>query len=405
MVGPISDLTVLDLSHGICGPYATKLLADYGANVIKVEPPKGDLSRAVGPFPGDVSHPEKSGTFAFLNTNKRSIVLDLKKPGARDVLANLIKGADVVVESFAPGTLEKLGAGWDFIHGVKPSVPLVSITNFGQVSPYKDYKGTEVVLYGFGGEMYTMGIASREPVKMYGTAALVESGAAAAAATMGAMMVGVGQGIGQHVDFSIVDSQLAGNDRRHASAIAYEYSGKKSFRTGGGGGSLAEGTYPCADGWVEFTAASQRMDRLADMLGKPDWLADPKWYTPMAALNPALIEEFSGHFYGWLSERTKREIWQEARRAKVLCGPLFTVAELREDPHFVPRKFFVTMDHPELGSIEIPGRPFIMPESPWELRRPAPLLAQHTGELLAEAGYSAGEIAQLASSGVVEVRK
>ena len=405
MTGPLADITILDFTHMVCGPYATKLLADFGANVIKVESIGGEPGRWLVPFQGDSPDPERSGSFAYLNTNKRSITIDLKHPSAASVVERLCARADVVVESFSPGTLDRLGIGWEFIHRARPSAPLISISNFGATGPYRDYQGTELTLFGFGGEMYTMGIAGREPVKMYGTAALVQSGAAAATAIMAAGMVGIGQGIGQHVDFSIVDSHLLGNDRRHATAIAHEFSGKKSFRSGGTGIAAAEGTYPCADGWVEFTAASQRLDRLADMLGNPEWFQGPHWKAPGALLSPDLVEEFNGHFYGWLAERTKREVWAEARRAKVLCGPLMTVEDLCTDEHFVPRGFLQQVDHPRMGQFTMPGRPFSMPASPWELRLPAPLIGEHTESVLADCGYSADEIGRLDTDGVVGVRR
>ena len=404
MPGPLDDVTVLDLTHYIAGPYATKLLADYGADVIKIERPGGDPARRLGPFAGNEQHPEKSGTFFYFNTNKRSLVLDLKQARARELFSQLLDRADVVVESFRPGALDALGIGWEFIHARRPPVPLVSISNFGQTGPYRDYKGSELVLYGFAGEMYTMGVGDREPVKMYGTAALVESGAAAATAIFAAFLVAREQGVGQHVDFSIVDSHFGGNDRRHATAIGYEFSGRKSVRTTGPTIALASGVYPCADGYVEFTAASVRMDRLSEMLGNPEWLADPKWREPATAFNPQSVEEFSAYLYGWLASRTKREVWAEARRAKVLCGPLFTIADLFQDPHFRGRGFWEDVAHSEMGAFEMPGRPFIMNDSPWELRRPAPLLGEHTVEVLREMEFPDSQIDALLEARVMEAR-
>jgi len=404
MPGPLDDVTILDLTHYIAGPYATKLLADYGADVIKIERPGGDPARRLGPFAGNEQHPEKSGTFFYFNTNKRSLVLDLKQARAGDVFAQLLDRADLVVESFRPGVLDALGIGWGFIHARRPSVPLVSISNFGQNGPYRDYKGSELVLYGFAGEMYTMGVGDREPVKMYGTAALVESGAAAATAIFAAFLVAREQGVGQHVDFSIADSHFGGNDRRHATAIGYEFSGRKSVRTAGPTIALASGVYPCADGYVEFTAASVRMDRLSEMLGNPEWLADPKWREPATAFNPQSVEEFSAYLYGWLASRTKREVWAEARRAKVLCGPLFTIADLFQDPHFRGRGFWEDVAHSEMGAFEMPGRPFIMNDSPWELRRPAPLLGQHTVQVLREIEFPESQIDALLEARVMEAR-
>ncbi len=404
MTGPLDDVTVLDLTHYITGPYATKLLADYGAKVIKVERPGGDPARGLGPFRGGEEHPERSGTFFYLNTNKRSVVLDLRRDGACEVFGRLLDRADVVVENFRPGALDALGVGWEFIHARRPDLPLVSISNFGQEGPYRDYKGSELVLFGFAGELYSMGVAEREPVKMYGTAALVESGAAAAAAIMAALMVGREQSVGQHVDFSIADSHLCGVDRRHATTIAYEFSGRKTLRHAGSAMGAGVGVYPCADGYVEFTGAQRFLDRLADMMGNPHWFDDPKWREPTALADPALINEFNTHLYAWLMERTRREVWAEARRARVVCGPLFSVRELFEDPHFRERGFWQEVSHAELGAFELPGRPFIMNDSPWALRRPAPLLGEHTAEVLREVGYADEDVRALAEAGVVLVR-
>ena len=277
MPGPLTGVRILDLTVGIAGPYATKLLADYGAGVLKVEPPGGDLSRRLGPFRADTPNPEASGTFLYFNTNKRSLMIDLKRPAGVEALLRLAATVDLVVESFRPGVLDRLGAGFAALNARKPSLSLVSVTNFGQDSPYRDYKGTDLTLYGFGGEMYTMGVAEREPVKMYGTAALVETGASAAVAAMGALFVSQRQGIGQHVDVSIVDSHLGGADRRHVSAIAYEFSGRKTPRTPVNARAVLRGPYPCADGYVELTGAGARLDRFAKMLGNPEGLADQKW--------------------------------------------------------------------------------------------------------------------------------
>ena len=377
MPGPLDGLTIIDLTEYVCGPYATKLLADFGADVIKVERPGGDPGRGLGPFPGDVPHPEKSGTFFYYNTNKRSIELDLRTEEGVVTFLALVDHADAVVESFRPGVLDKLGIGWNLLHMRRPDLPLISITNYGQDSPYRDYKGSELTLFAHAGEMYTMGIAEREPVTMYGTASLIESGAAAATMTFAAIMASREQGIGQHVDFSIADSHFCGADRRHVSTIAFEFSGRRTVRASRENRPALAGVYPCADGYVEFSAASTRLDRFATMLGNPEWIQDPKWYVRGALLDPENVAEIEGHFYGWLTERTKREIWTEARRAKVLCGPLFDMQELKTDSHFRDRGFWTTAKHAVLGDVEIPGRPLQMPKTPWSLRRSAPLLDEH----------------------------
>ena len=383
--GPIDDITILDLTAGIAGPYATKLLADFGANVIKVEPPGGDPTRQLPPFAGDTPGIEQSGTFFYFNTNKRSVVLDLETEAGREHFWRLAMQADAIVESFPPGTMEGLGIGWAEIARRRTDLPLVSITNFGQDSPYKGYKGTDLVLYGFGGEMYTMGIAEREPVKMYGTAALVQSGSALSTAIMAAVVAAREQGKGQHVDFSMADSHLLGADRRHAVAIAWEFARQRGSRRAGDARGTLAGVYPCKDGFVELTAASLRMDRLRKMLGNPEWLQDPKWDAPAVRSDADLGAEFEAYFLPWLYDHTKAEIWAKAREARVLCGPLFTTDELFHDPHFRDRGFWIEAETREMGSFEIPGAPFKMPKSPWRYRRGAPHLGEHTAEVLAEA--------------------
>ncbi|MFN0094137.1 MAG: CaiB/BaiF CoA transferase family protein [Dehalococcoidia bacterium] len=404
MPGPLVGTRILDFTTGIAGPYATKLLADYGADVIKVEPPEGDRTRALGPFRGDVPNGDASGTFLFFNTNKRSVALDLADPRARDAVLGLAASADLAVESAAPGKLDAFGLGFEALNARNPALSLVSVTNFGQESPYRDYKGTELTLYGFGGEMYTMGVLEREPVKMYGTAGLVEAGSAAAVAAMGALFASKRQGIGQHVDVAIADAHFGGADRRHVAAIAYEFSGRKTARASQDAHGVLRGVYPCADGFVELSGSGARLDRLSKMLGDPEWLQDAKWRLPGALLRPENGEEIEANLYPWLYSHTKREIWEAAQEARVLCGPLLTIDEIAEDEHFRARGFWEQVDHPAAGAFEMPGRPFIMPKSPWELRRNAPLLGEHAREVLVEAGLAQGDIDALIASGAAVAR-
>ncbi len=389
----LDNVVVLDLTHHIVGPYATKLMADFGADVIKVEKPGGDIARQLGPFQGNEPNPEKSGLFFYLNCNKRSAVLDLRTAAGREALACLARRADIVVENFAPGTLERLGVGYDFFKTAKPVLPLVSISNFGQTGPYRDYKATELVMYGFAGEMYSMGLTEREPVKMAGTAALLESGAATSVAIMGALFASKRHGIGQHVDVAISETHFGGVDRRHATAIAYQFSGRKTVRVASAAGGLPQGIYPCADGYVDFTNAGLYPERVDDMLDHPDWNQDPRFQDPIQRLDPFVVEEWNAYFLGWMLERTKRDVWAEARRAKLLCGPLFTVEDMFTDDHFRGRGFWTSIDHPDLGRVEMPGRPLIMGKGGWALRRPAPRLGQHTEEVLREAGVADAVIA------------
>jgi crotonobetainyl-CoA:carnitine CoA-transferase CaiB-like acyl-CoA transferase len=283
---------------------------------------------------------------------------------------------------------------------------MVSITNFGQESPYKDYKGSDLVLWAFGGEMFSTGLIQREPQKMYGTAALVQSGSAAATAIMGALFVGRYQGVGQHIDFSIADSHLVGVDRRHATVMGVQYSGRKTLRSPGAFLRLLGGVYPCADGWVDLDGGGTRFKRGArEFLGYPEFLNDPKWDDLSIGMNAAAVEEFNSFFYVWLGEHTKREVWEAARRAKIICGPLFTIDEVYNDPNFRARGFWEHAETPELGAFDFPGRPFLMSETPWELRRLAPRLGEHTREVLLEAGMSGPQVDQMVAAGAAQEAK
>ncbi|HEX6030037.1 MAG TPA: CoA transferase [Tepidiformaceae bacterium] len=396
----LDNVIVLDLTHHIAGPYATKLMANFGADVIKIERPEGDIARYLGPFQGGEPDTEKSGLFFYLNTNKRSVTLDLATEPARRAMAALAQRADIVVENFAPGVLDELDLGWEFFHAIKPELSLVSVTNFGQDGPYRDFKLSDLVLYAFSGEMYTMGMTDREPVKMAGTAACFESGASIAAALMGTLWASKKHGTGQHVDISLSETHFGGVDRRHATAIAYQFSSRKTLRAASTGAGMPNGIYPCADGYMDFTNASLRYDRVVDMLGSPEWATDPKYMDPVSRLDPNIIEEWTANFLMWCLERTKREVWAEGRRAKVLCGPLFTMQDLFEDEHFRGRGFWHEVEHPDMGKVTIPGRPFQMARGGWAIRRPAPRLGEHTVEVLREAGLREDDLAAISAAGV-----
>ena len=402
----LSDITVLDFTHWIAGPYCSKLLADYGADVVKVERPGiGDAARAMGPFPNDEPHPEKSGTFLHLNTNKRSITLDLKTDGGQRAALALAARADVAIESFRPGTMERFGLGFDALSAANPALVMTSISNFGQTGPYRDWRGSEMIFYGMGGELYSTGVREREPVKLGGTVGLYQAGAVAAYATLGAIFAARDEGAGQRVDVSLMETQAGSIDRRMSMLLAYQYNGDVSGRvpmgSASGSGGYPSGTYPCADGYFQVTGGNNYFDRARDMLGNPPELAGDEWLTPEAQMDDEMAGLFDAVFYPWLLDRTKREIWETAQRSKVLSGPLNTMEDLNRDPVFRERGAFERVDHPIAGELTYPGRPFIMGATPWAIRRPAPTLGQHTDEILSEIGATAEEIEDLRARGAV----
>jgi crotonobetainyl-CoA:carnitine CoA-transferase CaiB-like acyl-CoA transferase len=399
----LDDVRVLDLTHHLCGPYATKLLADFGADVIKIERPgEGDLARRLGPFRGDEPHPEKSGIFAWLNTNKRSVTLDLKRDAGRQVFFDLLETADIVVENFRPGVMDTLGFSYAELRRRKPALVLLSISNFGQTGPYRDWAGSELVLFAMGGEMYSMGVEEREPLKMAGTAALIESASAAAVAGMGAIYGAKWGGTGEHLDISIYETQAGGVDRRHATIMGYQFTGRVSGRvplTAALG--YPNGVFGCADGYIEMTGGGDRWRGTLKMIGNPPEFSSAEWQNPAIVMQPEYREAFDTVFIPWLFSHTKREIWAASQEQHILCAPLYTMEDLFTDPVFHERGFFVEVEHPHLGRCTMPGRPFLMSETPWALRRRAPLLGEHTEAVLREGGYTDERIVELRRSAVV----
>ena len=400
--GALSDVKVLDFTHMIAGPYCTKLMADYGADVTKVERPDGgDGARRLGPFPGDNPHNERSGLFLHLNTNKRGVTLDLKTSAGNRIARRLAAEADVVVESFRPGVMSRLGLDYATLSAENPALVMTSISNFGQTGPYSDFRGSEIVLYGMGGEMYSAGLEDREPIKLGGNMVQYQAGAAASVATMAALFAARAHGDGQHVDVSIMETQVGSIDRRMSSLIAYQYTGEISHRTPFGVMGYPIGVYPCADGYVEVTGGIVYFRRVVKMLGQPAIFDDPKWYTPQAQTDPDLREQFEEFFIPWCLERTKYEIWYAAQEARVLSGPINSMEDLVGDPSFNDRGAFAEFDHPSAGRLTYPGRPFVMDRSPWAARMAAPMLGQHNEEVLGKLGYDRAALVRLRETGAI----
>lgn len=409
--GALAGLKVLDFTHYVAGPYCTKLLADYGADVIKVERPSdGDGSRSMGPYPGDAPHQEKSAQFLHLNTNKRGIAVDLKQSEAGGIVERLAAWADVVVESFRPGVADRLGVGYERLSRINPALVYTSISNFGQNGPYRDYRGSEIVFYGMGGEMHSTGLADRDPLKLGGNVGLYQAGAVAAVATMGAVLAGSfyvdddeDVATGQHIDVSILETQLGSVDRRQSALLAYQYTGELSHRpASGGSGGYPNAVYPCSDGYLQINGSRMYFPRAVAMLGNPPELETERWKDPSSQGDAEMQEEFeAGHFLPWILERTRAEAWQAAQGNRVLSGPINTMADLDVDPSFNARGVFAEGDHPAAGRIRYPGRPFIMNGSPWRLRRTAPLLGEHTAEVLGEIGYTDADVGGFSAAGVI----
>jgi crotonobetainyl-CoA:carnitine CoA-transferase CaiB-like acyl-CoA transferase len=399
----LSDITMLDLTWYIAGPYCSKLFADYGADVIKVEKPgEGDPARRMKPFVGDEPHPEKSGLFLHLNTNKRGITLNLRSDAGKKIFKDLVKKADIIIENFSPGVMSRLGLDYEALEQINPRLVMTSISNFGQTGPYRDYKGSDLVFQGWGGPMYSYGLPDRAPLKKGGTVGLYQAGALAAVATMFAFYAARYQGIGQQVDISIFESQAGSIDRRRAQCLGYQYNEEITPRN-----DMRQmmryphGIYPCADGYFDIAGGFQVWPRIARMIGRPDMADDPLLTSVRSMVDPAAREKVMPIWLPWCMEHTKKEVIEAGQRERNMCGPINTMEEVFNDPHWKERKFWVEVEHPVAGRLVYPGAPGQGSETKWEIRRPAPLLGQHNKEVYGALGCSKKYLSALSKQGVI----
>jgi crotonobetainyl-CoA:carnitine CoA-transferase CaiB-like acyl-CoA transferase len=395
-------LRVIDLTQGISGPYCTKLMADYGAEVIKIERPgTGDMMRSRGPFPGDRPHHERSGLFLSLNTNKKSVTLNLKSETGKSILRRLIASAAIVVEGFRPGVAERLGFGPEAVRALQPTVTMTSISNFGQHGPYRDYRATELTAYAIGASMHSTGVPELGPLKLGGTTTLFQAGNLAAAVTLAAWY-GVRQGSpGQHIDYSIMEGQMASPDRNGQCLLGIAYSGDSAFRRAHSRRFtlLPFGAYPCADGYAHFTAAQPHWwARFCEIMGHPELINDPRFAGPNF-YNMDMIDEFDAYFLPWILSKTKREVMETC--PDVAGSPVNTMEDLFNDRHFRERSAFAAIAQPAAGRHQYPGAPFRPAKAPWRTG-PAPTLGQHNEAILCEElGYARDSLVKMARAGVL----
>jgi len=400
----LEGVRILDFSHQIAGPYCTKVLADYGADVIKIErPPAGDPARGMGPFFKDEPHLEGSALFLHLNTNKQSVTLNLKTALGRELALKLAAQVDIVVENFRPGVMERLGLGYEALRAVNPKVILTSISNFGQSGPYRDLRASELTLYAMGGPMNITGNRAYEPLKLGGNVVQYHAGGIAAFATMLALELVETGGEGGQIDISIYETQAGFRDRRVIYLTAHAYTGDIGRRpeTGIRPG---VGVRPCLDGYVNIHATGKgKLQSFLRMIGRDDLVADPRVATAMVLLqHPDLAEEIEASYLGWLMQTTKRDAAAIAQQHKLLAAPINTISDVLSDPAFRARGAFEVIDHPRTGPATYTGRPFVMYETPRLPARRAPLVGEHTVEILRDKlGYAEEEIGKLGMMGIV----
>ena len=389
---------MLDLTHHIAGPYCTKLLADFGAEVVKIERPGGDPARWTPPFFRDQPGADRGLTFAYLNTNKQSVTLDLKSPRGRDILLALAEDSDILVENFSPRVMPSLGMDFETLRAKNPALVMVSISNFGQTGPYRDYKAADIVAYALGGLMYIFGAYDREPLKHAYNQAQFKAGTDAASAALIALYRQRLTGGGQHVDVSIQEAVATG---LRDVVNNFTYTGAVRRRQPNHSGDLNR-LRATADGHMlpsPGLTVGFNWQTVVDFLGIPE-LDDERFATPSARL--ANAEELGRILDGYFIEQNKYEMFYASHQHRFIFGVVQSPEETLADPQFEHRGFFVEADHPAIGPLRFPGAPFNMGATPWRLTGPAPGLGQHTGGVLERRlGYSGPQLDRLQREGVI----
>ncbi len=397
--GALNGLRVLDLTDHRA-QLCARIFADLGADVIKLESPGGDAARRIGPFAGDMPHPDRSLFFWFYNLNKRSLSLDVHRPEGAAVLRRLARSADIVIESFAPGTMARLGLGWEDLHRENPALILLSIAPFGQTGPYRDFKADDTILSALSGMLYVNGFPGRPPVRPLGLQAYHSSANYGAIAAMCALFARDHSGEGAWIDLSMQEATASAVEHVAGSyfenKIAEPRRGtlhwSRFFRVG-----------RCRDGYIMHCTLGDWTSLIEWVKsdGKAQDLDDPAYDQVMHRY--LMAEHLFDVLDEWVKDYSRDELLE---RAQLLRQPYATVREpeaLFDDEQLFARGFFVEVAHPELGrSFRYPGAPFVMNGTPWRVYRRPPLVGEHSGEILRdELGLAPDELAALAAEGVI----
>jgi len=365
------------------------MLADMGADVIKVEKPGGDDTRRMVP----PTIRGESAAYMMMNRNKRGIVLDLKSGPGREALLRLLQSADVVIENYRKGTMEKLGLGYDVLRQSNPGLIYCEISGFGRSGPYANRAGFDLITQGMSGLMSITGEGEgRPPVKVGAPVTDITAGILAAMGVAAAYAHKLKTGVGQKIDTSLFEAGIIQTYWQSAIALA---TGKSPGAMGSAHPLNAPyQAFETADGWINVGAANQaNWERLTDLMGVPGLSRDERFLTNDNRMQnlSQLIAELSAIF----STQTTEYWLQRLERGGVPAGPILSIAEMHQDPQTLAREMIVDTQHPEAGSVKTLGLPLKFSQTPGGVRGPAPLLAQHTDEVLAEVGYSREEIARI----------
>ncbi|MEC5324064.1 CaiB/BaiF CoA transferase family protein [Aurantimonas sp. A3-2-R12] len=393
--GPLEGMKVIELAHIMAGPVCGMMLADMGADVIKVEKPEGDDSRRF--LPPDIGG--ESAAYMMMNRNKRGVVLDLKSDDGKAVLRRMLETADVVIENYRMGTMEKLGLGYEDLRKANPGLIYCEISGFGRSGPYASRGGFDLIAQGMSGLMSITGEGpGRPPVKSGAPVTDITAGILAALGCSSAYARKLQTGEGQKVDTSLFEAGIT--HTYWQSAIA--------FATGVSPGPLGSAhplnapyqAFQTADGWITVGAANQKnWERMLAVVGAQELANDQRFSNNSGRMqNLAALENILN---GYFSRQSSAEWLERLETAGVPAGPVLDVGEMHRDPQTLFREMVVETEHPKAGPVKAIGLPIKFSETPGGVTRPAPLLGEHSREVLSQAGYDDKAIDAMLESGAV----
>ena len=400
MANALQDLVVLDLTRVLAGPFCTMMLADMGADVIKIEVPgSGDDTRTYPPFRKNKDGEQESLYFANINRNKKGITLNLKDPQGKEIFLKMVRSADIVVENYRPGVMDKLGLGYDILKEINPRIIYGSVSGFGNTGPYRLRPGYDILGQAMGGLMAITGTPDGPPTRTGSAMGDILGGLHLAIGLLAAVHARTITGQGQRVDISLMDAVIAATEN---TAIKYLESGIIPPRMGNRYAAVSPyDAFQVKDGKIIIAAGNQRLyEKLcADILDRPDMIEDPRFVDMNGRLEhqdaiKEVVEEK-------LADMTVNEAVELILSKGIPAGPIYDIKQILADPQVKDREMFVEMAHPTLGDITVNGCAIKLGDTKASIRTPAPALGQDNQTFLKDLGYSSEDIHRLRENGVI----
>ena len=392
----LQNLMVLDLTRVVSAPYAASVLGDFGANVIKIEMPgSGDDARGYGPYENG-----ESMYYANLNRNKRGITLNLKTQEGKEILKSLVKEADILLENYRPGVMDKLGLGYDVLKEINPRLIYGALSGFGSYGPYSQRPGYDIISQGMGGLMSVTGAKGGEPTRSGNAMGDILGGMNLVIGVLMAVNARNMTGVGQRIDVSLVDSVVASLGNAY---IRYFKSGELPVRNGNAYASIAPyDTYRAKDGRVIIACGNQKLyEKLCNEVLDMAWMITDERFlnVPLRVANNEIQKQYIEE---WTMQYTVDEIVEKVLAKGIPAAPIFNVKQITEDEHIAKaREMFIEIDHPVIGKMKVNGSPIKLMDMMPRINCPAPTLGQHNEEILEGLGYTKEQIADFKERGVI----